>query len=77
MENNFKHIAGDPGKTNKELKLLWVSVGSDDFLYKSTVEFMDYLKYKDVKYKSLITPGGHTWMNVKIYLTETAQLLFQ
>ena len=77
MENNFKHIAGDPEKTNKQLKLLWVSVGSDDFLYKSTVEFMDYLKSKDVKYKSLITPGGHTWMNVKTYLTETAQLLFQ
>jgi enterochelin esterase-like enzyme len=77
MENNFKQIGGNPEQTNKQLKLLWVSVGSDDFLYKSTVEFMDYLKSKDVKYKSLITPGGHTWMNVKTYLTETAQLLFQ
>ena len=77
MENNFKQIGGNPENTNKQLKLLWVSVGSDDFLYKSTVEFMDYLKSKDVKYKSLITPGGHTWMNVKTYLTETAQLLFQ
>jgi enterochelin esterase family protein len=38
---------------------------------------MDYLKSKNVKYKSLITPGGHTWMNVKTYLTQTAQLLFQ
>ncbi len=77
MENNFKQIGGNPENTNKQLKLLWVSVGSEDFLYKSTVEFMDYLKSKDVKYKSLITPGGHTWMNVKTYLTDTAQLLFQ
>ena len=77
MESNFKHIGGNPENTNNQLRLLWVSVGSDDFLYKSTVEFMDYLKSKDVKYKSLITPGGHTWMNVKTYLTETAQLLFQ
>jgi enterochelin esterase family protein len=77
MESNFKQIGGDPQNTNKQLKLLWVSVGSDDFLYKSTVEFMDYLKSKDLMYKSLITPGGHTWMNVKTYLTETAQLLFQ
>jgi hypothetical protein len=38
---------------------------------------MDYLKSKNVNYKSLITPGGHTWMNVKTYLSETAQLLFK
>jgi enterochelin esterase-like enzyme len=77
MESNFKQIGGNPESTNKQLKLLWVSVGNDDFLYKPTVEFMDYLKSKNVNYRSLITPGGHTWMNVKIYLTETAQLLFQ
>ena len=77
MEGNFKKIGADPVNTNKQLKLLWVSVGNEDFLYKGTVEFMDYLKSKDVNYKSLITPGGHTWMNVKTYLAETAQLLFQ
>ena len=38
---------------------------------------MDFLKVKKVNYKSLITTGGHTWMNTKIFLTETAQLLFQ
>jgi hypothetical protein len=54
-----------------------VSVGTDDFLYKGTVEFMDFLKAHQVKYKSLVTDGGHTWMNTKIYLAETAQLLFQ
>ncbi|HMG91911.1 MAG TPA: alpha/beta hydrolase-fold protein [Chryseolinea sp.] len=77
METKFKQIGGNAQNTNKQLNLLWVSVGNDDFLYKSTMEFMDYLKSKDVKYKSLITPGGHTWMNVKTYLSETAQLLFQ
>lgn len=77
MESSFKHITGDPEKTNNQLKLLWVSVGNEDFLYKSTTEFMDYLKSKNVKYKSLITPGGHTWMNVKTYVAQTAPLLFQ
>jgi len=77
MENNFKQIGGDAGNTNKQLKLLWISVGNEDFLYKSTVEFMDYLKAKNVNFKSMITPGGHTWMNVKTYVAETAQLLFQ
>lgn len=77
MEGTFKHIAGNPEATNKQLKLLWVSVGNEDFLYQSTVEFLDYLKSKNINHKSLITPGGHTWMNVKTYVAETAQLLFK
>ncbi|WP_394369966.1 alpha/beta hydrolase-fold protein [Spirosoma endbachense] len=77
MDKSFSQIGAKPEATNKQLKLLWVSVGSDDFLYKGTVEFMDYLKAKNVTFKSLITDGGHTWMNVKKYLAETAPLLFQ
>jgi enterochelin esterase-like enzyme len=77
MEQNFKPIYQNPENTNKQLKLFWVSVGTDDFLYKGTVEFMDFLKAHQVKYKSLVTDGGHTWMNTKVYLAETAQLLFQ
>jgi enterochelin esterase family protein len=77
MDGNFSQIGGNPDNTNKQLKLLWVSVGSDDFLYKGTVEFMDYLKAKKVAYKSLVTDGGHTWMNVKTYVANTAPLLFR
>ena len=77
MDNKFASIAGDPEETNEELDLLWVSVGDEDFLYEGTIEFMDYLKTHQINYKSLITGGGHTWMNTKKYLSETAQLLFQ
>lgn len=77
MERDFKHITEQAANTNKQLKLFWISVGSDDFLYKNTVEYMDFLKSKNVQFKSLITDGGHTWMNTKIYLAETAQLLFK
>ena len=77
MESQYKHIGADPKKTNEQLHLLWVSVGDEDFMFKGNVEFMDYLKSRNVNYKSLITRGGHTWMNVKTYVAETAQLLFQ
>ena len=77
MDNSFKHINENPEKTNKDLNLFWISVGDEDFLYKGAVDFMEFLKTKKINYKSLITPGGHTWMNVKKYLTATAQLLFQ
>ncbi len=77
MEKSFPQIAGNPDMTNQQLKLLWVSVGSEDFLYQSTAEFIAYLKSKNVQHKSLITPGGHTWMNVKTYLASTLPLLFK
>jgi enterochelin esterase family protein len=77
MDRSFPQIGANPANTNKQFKLLWVSVGTDDFLYKGTVEFMDYLKARNVHFKSLITDGGHTWMNVKSYLAQTAPLLFQ
>ena len=77
MEGSFQSIVSDPDNTNKQLKLLWVSVGNEDFLYNDTAEFLNYLKSKNINYKSLITGGGHTWMNTKVFLAETAQLLFK
>ncbi len=77
MEKSFKQVYENPAKTNNDLKLLWISVGKDDFLYNQTVEFMDFLKSRQVAYKSWITPGGHTWMNVKSYVAATVPLLFQ
>jgi len=77
MEERYKHIGANPSDTNKRFKLLWVSVGKEDFLYNQTITFLDYLKSKTVNCKSLITPGGHTWMNVKTYVGETVPLLFK
>jgi len=77
MDNSFQNIVSNPDITNKQLKLLWVSVGNEDFLYNDTAQFLNYLKSKKINYKSLVTGGGHTWMNVKTYLAETAQLLFK
>lgn len=77
MENIYPDIAGKAAKTNEALKLLWVSVGDEDFLYEGTKTFMEYLKTHGVNFKSLVTDGGHTWMNTKKYLAATAPLLFK
>jgi enterochelin esterase-like enzyme len=77
MQRDFIKVIENPGLTNKQLKMLWVSVGNEDFLYKQTVDFIDYLKSVKINQKSLITSGGHTWMNTRLFLTETAQLLFK
>ncbi|NLT52408.1 MAG: esterase [Ignavibacteria bacterium] len=77
MEAQYKNVVDNPEKTNKDLKLLWISVGNEDFLYKQTEEFMGYLKGKNINYKSLVTTGGHTWMNTKKFLNASVQLLFK
>jgi enterochelin esterase family protein len=76
--NKYFSIQGsNPELTNKQLKLFWLGVGSDDFLYKNAVTFVDLLKEKKIEHKSLVTAGGHTWMNARHYLTETLQLFFK
>jgi enterochelin esterase family protein len=77
MENSFKHVIENPGQTNKELKMLWVSVGNEDFLYNQTAAFMNYLTSKKVNFKSMVTGGGHTWMNVRLFFAESVSLLFK
>jgi len=73
----FAAAAVDPQATNKKLKLLWLGVGKSDFLYQQAVTFDDYLKAKKIEHQSLVTEGGHTWMNARHYLSETLQLYFK
>jgi enterochelin esterase family protein len=73
----FDRLSAKPEATNRLLKLLWLGVGTEDFLYKPAVAFEEYLKEKQIEHKSLVTGGGHTWMNARHYLTETLQLYFK
>lgn len=69
----FKNAA----QANKNLKLFWIGVGKEDGLYAVNQEYMQVLDQKKIKYESLITDGGHTWMNVKNYLSVIAPKLFK
>lgn len=77
IEKNFPFITSNPETTNSKLKLLWVGVGDEDFVYDGAVKFMDYLKSSNVKYTARVSGGGHTWMNVKAYVAESVPLLFK
>jgi enterochelin esterase family protein len=73
----FSEVTANPELTNQKLKLLWLGVGKEDFLYKPATTFDAFLKEHKIEHKSLITDGGHTWMNARHYLTETLQLYFK
>jgi len=54
-----------------------VSCGRDDGLYEASVKFTGLLKDKGINHETFFTDGGHTWMNCRLFLAETARRLFE
>lgn len=77
FDDYFGHLAKNTQQTNDMMKLLWLGVGSDDFLYKEAQAFIDLMDELKINNVNLVTGGGHTWMNSRLYLTETLQKLFK
>jgi enterochelin esterase-like enzyme len=77
MEKHFAALTAAPAATNQRLKLLWLGVGREDFLYERAMTFEKLLKDKQITHTSLVTGGGHTWMNARHYLAETLQRYFK
>lgn len=63
---------------NSKLKLLYLSIGSNDFLLESNHQFTGWLQEKGVKYVNVETPGyAHEWRYWRISLTDFASRLFK
>ncbi len=58
-------------------RLVWLACGKEDFLIEPHRKFEAWLKDKGVKFTSKETPGAHTWMVWRRYLTDLAPLLFR
>ena len=57
--------------------LLWIGIGSTDFLIQSNNEFRAKLDAAGYPYQYMETDGGHIWRNWRIYLSEFVPLLFK
>lgn len=77
FQQNFANYNPDVNKLNQQLKLFTISVGTEDFLYESVKKNIAMFEEKKVKVKSYIVPGGHTWMNCKLFLATTLQEIFK
>jgi enterochelin esterase family protein len=77
FDKYFPTLSDTPAVTNQRLKLLWLGVGTEDFLYKQAVAFDDLLTERKIEHKRLFTSGGHTWMNARTFLAETVPLFFK
>ena len=64
--------------TNAKIRLFWLGVGTDDFLYGNARDYMEFLDKKGIRAVKEFTTDkfGHTWMNAKYFLSKTLPLLF-
>jgi enterochelin esterase-like enzyme len=58
-------------------KLYWIGCGTDDFLYSAAKNLVAKMEEKNLPITFRESPGGHTWSNWRIYLSEFAPLLFK
>lgn len=77
FERNNAVPFANPALTNQNLKLFWIGVGKDDGLYPVISDYLKVLDEKQIQHETIITDGGHTWMNCKLYLSIITQKLFK
>jgi len=67
----------NPKTTHKQLKLLWISCGTEDNLMPITSRTVDYLKENKIPHVFLKEPGGHDFKVWKNDLYHFSQLVFK
>lgn len=60
----------------RDLRLLWVATGKDDFILDTTLATVELLKKHGFAPVFKEAAGGHTWMNWRSYLAEFVPQLF-
>lgn len=59
------------------VKLYWIAIGRDDFLYDENVKFRALLDAEGYPYTYRESEGGHVWRNWRVYVAEFTQMLFK
>ncbi len=64
-------------KPHEQLRLLWISCGTDDHLIEVNRKLFRWLDSKGIHFTAVETPGSHTWMVWRRNLASFVPLLFQ
>jgi enterochelin esterase family protein len=75
-EETFRQVLDRPSTVNSKMRLVWISVGKQDFLYQANRQFADALTAKGIKLTFRETEGAHVWRVWRNNLFETAPMLF-
>ena len=73
-EEVFDKVTAD---STKDLKVFWMSCGTEDGLIGFQRGFADWLTKRGIQVKTNETGGGHVWMNWRRNLAEYTQMIFK
>jgi enterochelin esterase family protein len=76
-DSDAAHFPALDGDAGSKFRLVWLACGTEDFLIQRHRKLEGWLKKKGVKLSSKETPGAHTWMVWRRYLTDLTPLLFR
>jgi enterochelin esterase family protein len=76
IDSKFPLLATDATQANRQIKLLWIGCGEDDFLLDANNSFTTWLTEKSIDHKYRLTKGGHDWIVWRKYLAEFLPQLF-
>jgi enterochelin esterase-like enzyme len=74
---DYGGILADPAKVNRQLRLLWLGIGTDDFLHDPVKQSHETLQTAGVNHVWIESPGAHVWTVWRKYLADFAPRLFQ
>jgi enterochelin esterase family protein len=77
MEEQFADVLAKPERLNKNLRMLWISCGTEDSLFASNQQFVKLLSDHGIKNTFWKEPGGHWFRVWRKDLNVFAPMLFK
>ena len=74
---DYEGVLAEPAKLNRQLRLLWLGIGTDDFLFAPVSQSHQTLEKGGVKHVWVQSSGTHVWTVWRKYLADFAPRLFQ
>ena len=74
---DYDGILANPARLNPQLRLLWIGIGSDDFLLGPVQKSHEVLERAGIKHVWVESSGAHVWTVWRKYLADFAPRLFQ
>ena len=77
LEELYPKFFGNGAAAAKQMKLIWVAAGDEDFALNGSKAIDEALTKNGIRHTFKITPGRHEWRLWRPHLNEFAQLLFK
>ncbi|WP_052201032.1 esterase [Terriglobus sp. TAA 43] len=77
LQNVESQVENNPTLTNQRFKLIWISIGRQDFLFGPNHTLHETLAAHDVHHQYVETEGAHVWSVWRKNLAQSLPLLFR